>query len=108
MQHRTTRAEAVLPQRRIDLDSILHSCKNRKVGQSRGIAMLKMTNLRGILAACCLVLVAATGVRAEPLKIRLGYGVAAEEQLAAHRQADDRQPLRQGLHHRRYTLLWLR
>ncbi len=43
--------------------------------------MLKMTNLRGILAACCLVLVAATGVRAEPLKIRLGYGVAAEEQL---------------------------
>ena len=71
--------------------------------------MLKMTKLRGILAGCCLVLVAETGVRAEPLTIRLGYGVAAEEQLwLLIAKPDDRHALRQGLHHRGYPLHRLR
>jgi len=43
--------------------------------------MLKLTNLRSLLAACCVALLAAGGAHADPLKIRLGYGVAAEEQL---------------------------
>ena len=43
--------------------------------------MLKLTSLCSTLTSCCLVLAAVTGVRADPLKIRLGYGVAAEEQL---------------------------
>jgi len=37
--------------------------------------------LFGIVAACVLAIAAATTAAAEPLKIRLGYGVAAEEQL---------------------------
>jgi ABC-type nitrate/sulfonate/bicarbonate transport system substrate-binding protein len=50
-------------------------------------AMAKMTKrfLPGILPACVLVcvlaIVLASTVRAEPIKLRLGYGVAAEEQL---------------------------
>jgi ABC-type nitrate/sulfonate/bicarbonate transport system substrate-binding protein len=44
-------------------------------------AMLKMTRLCGALIACCVGMTAASAVRAEPLKIRLGYGLAAEEQL---------------------------
>jgi ABC-type nitrate/sulfonate/bicarbonate transport system substrate-binding protein len=43
--------------------------------------MLKPTKLCGILSACCLIMVAAGTVQADPLKLRIGYGVAAEEQL---------------------------
>ena len=43
--------------------------------------MLKSTRLSGILTAYCLVLAVTAGAHADPLKIRLGYGVAAEEQL---------------------------
>ncbi len=43
--------------------------------------MLKLTSLSGILTACCLVLAVTASAHADPLKIRLGYGVAAEEQL---------------------------
>lgn len=44
--------------------------------------MRTLGKLFGIAAACgCLAIAAAGAVAAEPLKIRLGYGVAAEEQL---------------------------
>jgi ABC-type nitrate/sulfonate/bicarbonate transport system substrate-binding protein len=45
--------------------------------------MPKMTKLAlfGVLAACGLAIVAASAVQADPLKLRIGYGVAAEEQL---------------------------
>ena len=43
--------------------------------------MRKPTLLCAILAACCMAVATASAVHADPLKIRLGYGVAAEEQL---------------------------
>lgn len=43
--------------------------------------MRKLTRLGAIFAACCMAVAVTSAVRADPLKIRLGYGVAAEEQL---------------------------
>jgi ABC-type nitrate/sulfonate/bicarbonate transport system substrate-binding protein len=43
--------------------------------------MLKTTKLCSILSAYCLIMAAVGTVRADPIKLRIGYGVAAEEQL---------------------------
>jgi ABC-type nitrate/sulfonate/bicarbonate transport system substrate-binding protein len=44
------------------------------------LTMTKFTSMR-VLLACALLAVTAGLVRADPLKLRIGYGVAAEEQL---------------------------